>query len=331
MLKIGVLGNGSWATALVKILCDSGVDCQINWSFNKFEDGEFVIKKKHNPRYLTDVTLDLNKIKVLSDIKQTVLESDLILLVIPSAFLDKQLSLLSLEDLKSKKIISAVKGVVSESHQIISHYLIDKWKVDENNIAAISGPCHAEEVAMEKLSYLTVASTSNALAEEVHHLFKCAYINVNFTTDIDGIEYAAVLKNVYAIASGICHGLGYGDNFQAVLVSASAREMERFLEANKQTHRDVKENAYLGDLLVTAYSQFSRNRTFGNMLGKGYSVKSAQMEMNMVAEGYYATKTLYEINQKTNANVPILQAVYDVIYNHKNAKLVMHELTKLLS
>lgn len=331
MLKIGVLGNGSWATALVKILCDSGVDCQINWNFNKEEDGEFVKNKKHNPRYLTDVTLDLNKIKVVNNLKQTVIDSDIILLVIPSAFLDKQLSMLNQEDIHGKKIISAVKGVVSESHQIISHYLIDKWKVDENKIAAISGPCHAEEVAMEKLSYLTIASVNDSLAEEIHHLFKCSYINVNYTTDIDGIEYAAVLKNVYAIASGICHGLGYGDNFQAVLVSASAREMERFLEANKQRHRDVKENAYLGDLLVTAYSQFSRNRTFGNMLGKGYSVKSAQMEMNMVAEGYYATKTLYEINLKTKADVPILNAVYNVIYNHMNAKTVMFELTKLLS
>jgi len=328
MRKIGIIGNGSWATALIKILCDNPEEKQITWYLRNEADIEFIHEYGHNPRYLTDVSTDLDQVQLGSDLNAVVANNDFILVAVPSAFVHQVLAELPADSFKNKKIISAVKGVNPETHQIISHYFESTWMVPDAAIAAISGPCHAEEVAMEKLSYLTIASNEQPLAEELAALFCCHYIYTKTTNDIYGIEYAAVLKNVYAIACGICHGLGYGDNFQSVLVSAASRETERFLEASHQTHRDVKENAYLGDLLVTAYSQFSRNRTFGNMLGKGYTVKSAQMEMNMVAEGYYATKTMKEINETVNADTPILDAVYQIIYKHGSARKLMLELSK---
>lgn len=330
MRKIGIIGNGSWATALIKILCDNPEKKKITWYLRHEADIEFIREFGHNPRYLCDVSTDLEQVELSSELAQVVADSDLILVAVPSAFVHQVLADLSPESFKGKKIISAVKGVNPETHQIISHYFETNWQLNETDIAAVSGPCHAEEVAMEKLSYLTIASNAQSLADDVASLFHCHYIYTKTTNDIYGIEYAAVLKNVYAIACGICHGLGYGDNFQSVLVSAASRETERFLEASHQTHRDVKENAYLGDLLVTAYSQFSRNRTFGNMLGKGYTVKSAQMEMNMVAEGYYATKTMKEINETVQADTPILDAVYQIIYKHASAKKTMMDLTRQL-
>jgi len=326
--RIGIIGNGSWATALIKILCDNKEEKSMTWWLRHADDVTFIETYQHNPRYLTDVSINLNQVKLSHDIKTTITENDILLIAVPSAFVHDVLKDLSPADFEGKTIVSAVKGVNPDTHQIISHYFETVWQVPSEKISAVSGPCHAEEVAMEKLSYLTIASTDEPLAVKICDLLTCRYIYGKTTTDIYGIEYAAVLKNVYAIACGICHGLGYGDNFQSVLVSASSRETERFLEESHQTHRDVKENAYLGDLLVTAYSQFSRNRTFGNMLGKGYTVKSAQMEMNMVAEGYYATKTMREVNEDVNADMPILNAVYDIIYNHLPAKKIMMELTR---
>lgn len=330
MAKIGIIGSGSWATALIKILCDNPVRKHLSWHLRKHEDMLSVREFGHNPRYLTDVHLDLEKVNLYDDLQQVVRENDILLIAVPSAFVHQILETLPADAFHGKKILSAVKGVNPDTHQVISHYFEEVWGCDPNDVAAVSGPCHAEEVAMEKLSYLTIASNSQEFAEACASLLCTHYIYTKTTNDIYGIEYAAVLKNVYAIACGICHGLGYGDNFQSVLVSAASRETERFLDAGHEIHRDVKENAYLGDLLVTAYSQFSRNRTFGNMLGKGYTVKSAQMEMNMIAEGYFATKTMKEVNEKIGADTPILDAVYDIIYNHRPARSVMHNLTKMI-
>ncbi|HEY1047511.1 MAG TPA: NAD(P)H-dependent glycerol-3-phosphate dehydrogenase [Bacteroidia bacterium] len=328
MKKIGIIGNGSWATALIKILSDNPLQKSITWWMRNPEDIQFISEFGHNPRYLTDVPIDSDRVTLNPSLESTILENDIILIAVPSAFVHTVLNALPKDIFSNKKIISAVKGVNPETHQIISHYFETEWLVPSFSVSAVSGPCHAEEVAMEKLSYLTIASLDKDFSEETAALLECHYIFCKTTEDIYGIEYAAVLKNVYAIACGICHGLGYGDNFQSVLVSASSRETERFLESSHQVHRDVKENAYLGDLLVTAYSQFSRNRTFGNMLGKGYNVKSAQMEMNMIAEGYYATKTMKEINETVNADMPILDAVYDIIYKGGNARRIMKELTR---
>ncbi len=328
--KICVIGNGSWATALIKIFCDSQPNIAIQWVLKNQEDIDFVTQHLHNPRYLTDVQINLNQVQLVLNQKEAILWSNMVLIAVPSAFVHNVFSPLPNEIFQDKIVLSAVKGVIPETHQIISHYFEDTWQVPTSHIAAVAGPCHAEEVALEKLSYLTIACQNDELGLALLPYLSCYYILSKYTQDIYGIEYSSVLKNVYAIAGGICHGLGYGDNFQAVLVSNAAKEIERFLDASHQTHRDVKENAYLGDLLVTAYSQFSRNRTFGNMIGKGYTVKSAQMEMNMIAEGYYATKTMHDINDTIKAEMPILNAVFDIIYKHQSAKATMKALTQKL-
>ncbi|MEQ1734262.1 MAG: NAD(P)H-dependent glycerol-3-phosphate dehydrogenase, partial [Bacteroidia bacterium] len=198
------------------------------------------------------------------------------------------------------------------------------------NIAVIAGPCHAEEVAMERLSYLTIASQNAVLASNVAQALNCRYINTSINDDIYGTEYSAVLKNIMALASGICHGVGYGDNFQAVLVSNAIQEIKRFVDAVHPINRDINDHAYLGDLLVTAYSQFSRNRTFGAMIGKGYSVKAAQLELNMVAEGYFAVKCIHHINQQHNVYMPITNAVYNILYLNNNVNTEIKQLTELL-
>lgn len=327
--KIGLIGGGSWATALAKLLlnnCDS-----INWFIRKQDDIDYFIKFTNNPRYLTSVDFNVSKINFTNSVKDCVQSSDFIILSVPSAFLHDTLSVLKAEDLKDKMIFSAVKGIVPQQNLIVGEYLNTAYNVPFLNIGVITGPCHAEEVAMEKLSYLTIASQNTTHAVTLSNLLNCRYLRSTVSDDIYGTEYSAVLKNVIAIAGGICHGLGYGDNFLAVLVSNAIQEIERFVNAVHPIDRDIKASAYLGDLLVTAYSQFSRNRTFGNMIGKGHSVKNAQMEMNMIAEGYYAVKCVYEINKKHNVNMPITNAVYNIIYQNKDARKEMSALSELLS
>ena len=237
----------------------------------------------------------------------------------------------SAEDLMDKKIISAIKGVEPKTLKIIGEYFFEHKGVQEDNFGVITGPCHAEEVALEKLSYLTIASPDITLAEQFAAMLATRSIKTNVSEDIYGTEYAAVLKNIYAVASGICHGLGYGDNFQAVLIANAIREISRFVDVVHPINRDINESAYLGDLLVTAYSQFSRNRTFGTMIGKGYTVKSAQLEMNMIAEGYYAVSCLHQINKQYKVNMPICRAVYAILYEGHSAFLEMRLLTEELT
>lgn len=327
--SIAVIGGGSWATALVKILSENS-NINVDWWMRNNAAIEHINNYGHNPNYISSVKFNTNQVKPSSDIAQVVNNNEIIVLATPAAFLSKQLSLLHKDALKDKYVISSIKGIVPETFQVIGHYLLQSWQVSKEKLGIITGPCHAEEVALEKLSYLTVASLNASLADLLSKMIEGRFIKTKISDDVFGVEYAAVLKNVYAIACGICHGLGYGDNFQAVLVSKAAIEMEKFLDDCHEQHRDVKENAYLGDLLVTAYSQFSRNRTFGNMLGKGYTVKSAQMEMNMVAEGYYSTKTMHEINKKIGTDMPILSAVNDIIYLNQSPKIIFKELEPLL-
>ncbi|MDB5116700.1 MAG: glycerol-3-phosphate dehydrogenase, partial [Mucilaginibacter sp.] len=228
------------------------------------------------------------------------------------------------------KIVSAIKGIVPDENLIIGEFLNKRYDMPFDHFAVISGPCHAEEVALEKLSYLTIASRDPALAAEFAGMLNTRYIKTIVSDDIYGTEYAAVLKNIYAIASGICHGVGYGDNFQSVLISNAIRELMRFVDAVHPITRDIKESAYLGDLLVTAYSQFSRNRTFGNMIGKGYTVTSAQLEMNMIAEGYYAVNCLHQVNKQYKVNMPICEAVYAVLYQKRPPAIEMKKLAEQL-
>ncbi|MCK6648561.1 MAG: NAD(P)-binding domain-containing protein, partial [Bacteroidia bacterium] len=291
--KIAVIGGGSWATAIVKMLCNNMP--QVYWWVRNEETVNHIKKFKHNPNYLTSVEFDTSKLIIESDIKSIIKQADVLIMAVPSAFLKTALNGLTAEDFKNKQLFSAIKGIVPEDLLIVGEFFNKKFAVSTENIGVITGPCHAEEVAMEKLSYLTIASQNTEIASYVASQLNCRYIKTTVSDDIYGTEYSAVLKNVFAIANGICHGLGYGDNFQAVLISNAIQEIKRFVDAVHPIDRDIKSSAYLGDLLVTAYSQFSRNRTFGNMIGKGYSVKSAQMEMNMVAEGYYGVKCIYEI------------------------------------
>lgn len=322
---ISVIGGGSWATAIIKILSNN-VN-KIHWWVRSAETAEFIRKYKHNPNYLSDVEINTDKIEVETDLKKAIHSSDIVILAVPSAFLKNALANITADDFKNRAVFSAIKGIIPDELLIIGDYLNEKIGIPISQIGVITGPCHAEEVAMERLSYLTIASQNKEIATSLALLMNCRYIKTSVSDDIYGTEYSAVLKNVIAIASGICHGVGYGDNFQAVLISNAIQEIERFVNAVHPVKRDIKDSAYLGDLLVTAYSSFSRNRMFGTMVGKGYSVKVAQLEMNMIAEGYYATKCIYELNKKYNVHIPITNAVYHVLYERIAPRIEM----KLLS
>ena len=326
---LAVIGGGSWATAIVKILSNN-VD-RISWWLRNAETVEFVKKYHHNPNYLSDVEINLEKVSVTNDLKNSILDADIVILAVPSAFLKPTLEKIKPEDFSEKILFSAIKGIVPDDLMIIGDFMHHHHKIPIDKIGVISGPCHAEEVAMERLSYLTLSSTNTSNAALLAGLMNCRYIKTTVSDDIYGTEYSAVLKNVIAIASGICHGVGFGDNFQAVLVSNAIQEIKRFVDAVHPINRDINDSAYLGDLLVTAYSQFSRNRMFGTMIGKGYSVKFAQLEMNMIAEGYYATKCIHEINKQHKVRMPITDAVYHILYEKISPRIEMKILADQLS
>ena len=329
--KIAVVGGGSWATAIVKILSDNLIDKEIYWWMRNNDAIEHIRIYNHNPHYLSSVEIKLPTENLSSDLKSIIAASNLILLNVPAAFLKEALKDISSDDLKGKKIISAIKGIVPDENMIIGEFMNQHYQIPFSDIIVISGPCHAEEVALEKLSYLTIASQDSNLAVHFASMLNTRFIKTNVSDDIYGTEYAAVLKNIYAVASGICRGIGYGDNFQAVLISNAIREIESFVDAVHPIDRDIKESAYLGDLLVTAYSQFSRNRTFGYMIGKGYTVTSAQLEMNMIAEGYYAVNCLHQINKTYKVNMPICRAVYAILYERHSPQLEMKLLSEQLT
>ena len=326
--KIAVIGGGSWATAIVKILCEN-ID-RLGWWMRNEEAIAHIQKHGHNPNYISAAELKKEKLNISSDLNAIISEADCLVLAIPSAFLKETLIQLKV-DIKDKFIVSAIKGIVPENNTIIGDFFHNQYQIPYRNIGVVTGPCHAEEVALERLSYLTVACEDVEKTKWFAEQITCRYIKTNVSEDIFGTEIAAVLKNVIAIASGICHSLGYGDNYQAVLVSNAIREIKRFVDVLHPIKRDIKESAYLGDLLVTTYSQFSRNRTFGNMIGKGYSVRSAQLEMNMVAEGYYAVKCIKEINEKYGVIMPITDAVYHILYEKISPVIEMRLLSNQLN
>ena len=325
--KFAVIGGGSWATAIAKMLCVNL--SEIAWYMRNEAAIEHLKTFKHNPNYLSSVEFDTNKLKLTNDINEAVAYADYIIFAIPSAFLGAELENLTVS-LEDKIIFSAIKGIVPETSLIVGEHFHVKYDIPYYNIGVITGPCHAEEVALERLSYLTIACGDPDKAKVVADNLSGNYIKTKITDDIIGTEYAAMLKNIYAIAAGIAHGLGYGDNFQSVLMSNGIREMKKFIKKVHKMKRNINDSAYLGDLLVTGYSIFSRNRMFGNMIGKGYTVKSAMMEMSMVAEGYYAVKRAYKLNQAYGAKTPIIDAVYAILYEGKNAKDVFKKLTDQL-
>jgi glycerol-3-phosphate dehydrogenase (NAD(P)+) len=324
--KIAIMGGGSWATAIAKILLSQEGET-INWYIRRDDRIADIKRLGHNPAYLTGVKFDVNRIRFTSNINEVVRQSDTLIFVTPSPYIKAHLRRLKVKLNKDKFIVTAIKGIVPDENLIVSEYFRKFYRVQPENIAVLAGPCHAEEVALERLSYLTIACPDKEKARIMARKMSNSYTKTSITDDVIGIEYGSVLKNVYAIAAGICNGLKYGDNFQAVLMSNAIQEMARFLMMVHPIERNVYESAYLGDLLVTGYSNFSRNRTFGTMIGKGYSVKSAQIEMEMVAEGYYGTKCIKEINKHFHVNMPILDAVYNILYERISPMIEIKLLT----
>jgi glycerol-3-phosphate dehydrogenase (NAD(P)+) len=310
---VAVIGGGSWATALAKILSEN--NAQVHWWLRHQDDVSHLHHYKHNPRYLSGISFDMDLVHPSTDLKKVVEVSDWVILAVPAAFLKASMAPLQSGDLSGKTLVSAIKGMIPGDNILVTDYLKTQFGVPFERLCVVAGPCHAEEVALEKQSYLTIGALDLSLAEAFCNLLRNRYVKANPLDDIDGIEYCAVMKNIIAMACGIAHGLNYGDNFQAVLVSNAMLEIEQFLTAIMPIHRSLTGSAYLGDLLVTAYSQFSRNRTFGNMIGRGYSVKSAQMEMNMIAEGYYAVQSIYQLNKSFHLEMPITSSVYHILYD----------------
>lgn len=325
--RIAIIGGGSWATAIAKMVLAK--QDQINWYMHRQDRIDEFIAKGHNPAYLTNVSFDTARINFSADINETIKSAKTIIFATPSPYLSEALAQLTV-DLKDKLIVTGIKGIIPGKNLIISDFFAETYGLKPEQISVIAGPCHAEEVAKEQLSYLTISCVDINMVESFADLFSSHFVKVTKSNDVSGVEYGSVLKNVFAIAAGIYNGLEYGDNFQAVLLSNSIQEMDKFLSKANPLNRNICESVYLGDLLVTGYSRYSRNRTFGYAIGAGQSIDDIQDEMGMVAEGYYGTKCIYEINKKFNVDLPIVNAVYDVLYNKLDPKQVMKQLTNKL-
>ena len=323
--KIAILGGGTWATALAKIVLMN--EKHINWYIRRDDQIEGFYKLGRNPNYLTNVKFNLAQITFYSNIEKAIKDSDTIIIAIPSPYVKQYMRKIWMSSVfKGKFLVSAVKGMIPNDNIVISEYLMSNFKIPQENIGVISGPCHAEEVALERLSFLTVASSDTEKATQLSEAIRSRILKTSVSDDVVGIELAAVLKNIYAIISGVCSGLQYGDNFQAVLMTNCAKEMQRFLNAVVPMERCICEQHYLGDMLVTGYSQFSRNRTLGTMIGKGYSVKTAQLEMEMIAEGYYGAKCIQEMNNRFKVKIPIAQSVYEILYEKLRPQAAIKQL-----
>lgn len=324
-MNVAIIGSGSWATALAKIVMHNATD--INWYIRKQETIDEFIEIRRNPNHLKWAYFDVSRIHFSADINAVIEQSDLLVLAVPSPYLKQSLNDIKV-DMSNKMVISAVKGMIPDENLLVTEYMHQYFHVPKENLGVIAGPCHAEEIALERLSYLTVGCKDMQKAIEWSKLFDTPYVRTTPSNDVEGLEYASVMKNIYAIAAGICKSLHYGDNFQAVLLTNAMHEMIRFTKAKADIQRDITDSGYLGDVLVTAYSNFSRNRQFGQMIGMGYSVKAAQTEMEMVAEGYYGTKAIWLANQDVQVDLPIVEAVYQILYNRKSPKNTIKELTK---
>lgn len=318
------MGGGSWATAIAKMMLER--NDSIHWYMRREDRIEEFRRLGHNPAYLTGIHFDVNRIRFSADINKIVEEADTLIFVTPSPYLKSHLKKLRTR-LCDKFIVTAIKGIVPDENLVCSEYFHQAYSVPDENLAVLGGPSHAEEVALGRLTYLTVGCADPGKAQSLADMISSEYVKTKISDDVIGIEYASVLKNVYAIAAGICNGLKYGDNFQSVIMSNAAQEMNRFLKIVHPIERNIIDSVYLGDLLVTGYSNFSRNRVFGSMIGKGYSVKSAQIEMEMIAEGYYATKCMKDINKCLHVNMPILDAVYNILYERISPSIEIKLLT----
>ena len=344
-IKFGIIGSGSWGTALAKILTDN--NNSINWWIRNEESIKHILSRHHNPHYLSSTYFDTTLLHLTNDVAEVIKNSDCIIIAVPSAYADNVLHGLDASLFEEKKIISAIKGILPEQNLLLNDYLNKMYNVELKNYFAVLGPCHAEEVAAEKLSYLTFSGIDERTTKTLSEYFKTGYLNTIINNDIYGVQFAAILKNIYALGAGIAHGLDYGDNFLSVLIANSADEMAGFLRKSgiknidvghiandkklpNENHVNYAASVYLGDLLVTCYSLYSRNRTFGNMIGKGYSVKAAQLEMNMVAEGYNASKCIHVVNKNIQADIPIADIVYQILWENLHANEGFRKIEKTL-
>ncbi len=325
--KVAILGSGSWATALAKIVLTN--QTEINWFIRRQEAIDEFVATGKNPSYLGAAEFDVSRIHFSTDINKVVSQSDVLILAIPSPYVKQSLNKIR-RNMTRKIVISAVKGMIPDDNLLVTDYLHTRFRIPAEQLGIIAGPCHAEEIALERLSYLTIGCENLDKANEWAALFQTPFVHTTTSNDVLGLEYSSVMKNIYAIAAGMCQSLHYGDNFQAVLLTNAMQEILRFATAVSPAHRDITASGYLGDVLVTAYSKFSRNRQFGQMVGLGYSIKAAQMEMEMVAEGYYGTRAIHIANERMQVSLPIVDAMYDILYNRKSPTKVIRELTEKL-
>ncbi len=328
MKKFTVLGNGSWSSALVKLLTDNKI--KVCWWMRSESSVEHLVEHAHNPNYLTSVEYNMDYIEPTTDLNKSITEGEVILIGIPSAYIPAVFEGLDKKAFAAKKVLSATKGLVGDAYELMNHYLRNNYSLEKENYFCITGPCHAEEVASEKLSYLTFGGYDETTTEEIAACFKTHYLHTICSKDVKGIQYAAVLKNIYALGAGIAHGLDYGDNFQSVYITNCFAELQNFMDvmATEQQHH-YNTSAYLGDLLVTCYSMYSRNRTFGNYIGKGYSVKTTKLEMNMEAEGYFASRGIASVSGKEGLELPIAQTIFDILWKNTSPRLGFKGLEKL--
>ena len=324
-MNVAIIGSGSWATALAKIVMHNA--SEINWHIRKQETIDEFVEIRRNPNHLEWAYFDVSRIHFSADLNTVIEQSDILVLAVPSPYLKQSLDEITV-DMSQKMVISAVKGMIPDDNLLVTEYMHQHFNIPEENLGVIAGPCHAEEIALERLSYLTVGCKDIDKAREWSRLFDTPYVRTTPSQDVEGLEYASVMKNIYAIAAGMCKSLHYGDNFLAVMLTNAMHEMIRFAKAKSDIPRDITDSGYLGDVLVTAYSNFSRNRQFGQMIGMGYSVKAAQTEMEMVAEGYYGTKAIYMVNKTLGVELPIVDAMYQILYGHKSPKNTIKELTQ---
>ncbi|MCW3110683.1 MAG: glycerol-3-phosphate dehydrogenase [Segetibacter sp.] len=331
-MQFGIIGSGSWATALAKILTDN--NNAIHWWIRNTGTIHHMQQRRHNPHYLSSAYFNTSLLSLDNNIEEVIDASDVLVIAVPSAFVESALGPLPPDCLEGKKVMSAIKGILPSCNYLLNDYLNEKFNVELCDYFTVLGPCHAEEVASEKLSYLTFSGIDEEMAARLGAHFHTEYINTVVNHDVVGVQYAAVLKNIYALGSGIAHGLEYGDNFLSVYIANAASEMVSFLRKvvgeNVCNQVNYDSSVYLGDLLVTCYSLFSRNRTFGNMLGKGYSVKAAQLELNMVAEGYNASKCIFKTNEKVGSDMPIAKTIYEILWEHLPAQEGFRKIEEIL-
>lgn len=326
--QVGVIGSGSFGTAVVKMLMEN---CEnVHWLLREDGTKESLLSQGNNPHYLTSVKFNPEKLTLTTDVNELIKACEVVILALPSIYLANTLEKMTC-DCANKLFVSVIKGIVPEHNDVVANYLRDVFNIGYRNQAVLAGPCHAEEVAMERLSFLTVAAANTETTQMLSDLLSSRYIRINQSNDILGNEYSAVLKNIYAIGAGMASGLGYGDNFQAVYISNAVRELEVILDTIYPENRNVNESSYIGDLLVTSYSLFSRNRMLGNLIGKGYTVKSAIQSMSMVAEGYYATNGIYQIVKQKNIKVPIVECIYQILHQEKNCQTQFKKLIEQLN